>query len=322
MDALTEVEIAELLDPETAIGISDTLTAHLHDGDLTVEYIRELDRSLAVIPAATGTSEWIRRPDDSQLELRLYFPGSPDNAISRSVVLWIHGGGMFLGSARQDDALCQELSEALGVRIASVDYRLAPEHPYPEPLDDCYRALMWLAERNDHIVVAGASAGGGLAAALALLTRDRSGPCASGVQLWYPMLDDRPTPSARRLARTSVWNERLNRLGWSAYLASRPADAYAAPARATDLSDLPPMYIDAGELDMFVDEDIDFAERLRAAGGSVELTLVQGAVHGWDLIAPDAEISRRAFDRRVTWLRDVLRTDYLQSLPSSSGGRS
>jgi acetyl esterase/lipase len=309
MDALTQVEIAERIDPEIRVSISATLTAHLPAGDLTVVQIRELDRELAVTPAASGSSEWIDRTDGSRLELRHYLPRSLDTSLSRSAILWIHGGGMFLGSARQDDGLCQELSEALGVRVASVDYRLAPEHPYPEPLDDCYTALTWLAGRYDRVVVVGASAGGGLAAGLALLARDRSGPEIAGVQLWYPMLDDRPTDGARSLANTSVWNARLNRLGWQAYLGAAEGDSYAAPARATDLSGLPPMYLDTGELDLFLEEDTTFARRISAAGSSIEFFVAPQAVHAFESLAPDAAISRETVSRRRAWLGRILRMD-------------
>jgi acetyl esterase/lipase len=307
MNALTEVEIESLLDPEIRVGISGTLTAHLPAGDLTVDQVRRLDKTLAVMPRASGSHEWIRRSDDSRLGLRRYLPSELDPSISRSVILWIHGGGMFLGSARQDDASAQELSEALGVRIASVDYRLAPEHPYPEPLDDCYTALVWLAERYDRVVVVGASAGGGLAAGLALLARDRSGPAIAGVQLRYPMLDDRETAGARALSNTSVWNARLNRLGWDSYLGGRPADGYSAPARTVDLSGLPPTYVDTGDLDLFRDEDAAFAKGIREAGGLVEFFEEKGAVHGFDVIAPGVSVSRTAVARRNEWLARALR---------------
>ncbi|HEY4225701.1 MAG TPA: alpha/beta hydrolase [Pseudolysinimonas sp.] len=306
MDELTEVEIASLLDPELAVGIPGTLARHLPAGALTVRLVREVDLGLAVMPEATGSTEWIARPDGSRLELRHYAPALADPELSSCVVLWIHGGGMFLGSARQDDALCQELCEALGVRVASVDYRLAPEHPYPEPLDDCYTALASLAERGERVVLVGASAGGGLAAGLALLARDRSGPAIAGVQLRYPMLDDRETDGARSLARTAVWDRRLNRLGWTAYLGGQLADGYAAPARAEDFAGLPPMYLDTGELDLFRAEDVGFAERVRAAGGSVELRVEKGAVHAFELIAPGASVSRAAVQRRNAWLSTVL----------------
>jgi acetyl esterase/lipase len=309
MNVLTPVEIAGLLDPEISFGIPDTLTPNLPAGELSIEQVRALDVRLASMPAASGCSSWIRRPDGSELELRHYAPTVAGDAYDRSVILWIHGGGMFLGSARQDDAVCQELSETLGVRMASVDYRLAPEHPYPEPLDDCYTALAWLAEHYDRVVVVGASAGGGLAAGLALLARDRSGPAIAALQLWYPMLDDRETAGARTLANTVVWNARLNRLGWSAYLGTGAPNAYAAPARATDLAGLPPTYIDTGELDLFHDEDAAFAERIRSAGGFIDFFVEQGAPHGFDLIAPDARISRAATGRRREWLARALTTD-------------
>jgi acetyl esterase/lipase len=309
MAAETPAQIALRLDPEFVDALATTLPPHLPAGDLTVQQVREVDQRLAVIPDATGSSEWIDRPDGSQLELRRYLPSTLDTSISRAVILWIHSGGMFLGSARQDDAHAQELSEALGIRIASVDYRLAPEHPYPESLDDCYIALTWLAERYDRVVVVGASAGGGLAAGLALLARDRSGPAIAALQLAYPMLDDRETDGARALADTVVWNARLNRVGWDAYLGGRAADQYAAPARATDLGALPPTYLDTGNLDLFCDEDTAFAVRIREAGGTIDFFLDEGAPHGFDFIAPDASISRVAVERRRQWLAKILRTE-------------
>ena len=307
MAALTQVQLAGRLDPEIADFIPGTLPPNLPAGDLTVEQVRAVDRGLATMPASAGSSEWIERPDSSRLELRRYLPTTLNTEISRSVILWIHGGGMFLGSARQDDAQASELSEALGIRIASVDYRLAPEHPYPESLDDCYTALQWLADRYDRVVVVGASAGGGLAAGLALLARDRRGPEIAGLQLVYPMLDDRGTDGARTLADTFVWNLRLNRVGWDAYLGDHEADHCAAPARATDLSGLPPTYLDTGELDLFCDEDTVYADRISSSGGRIDFFLDEGVPHGFDLIAPDAAVSRAAVARRRAWLTSILR---------------
>jgi acetyl esterase/lipase len=217
---------------------------------------------------------------------------------------------MFLGSARTEDPYCVELAARLGVSVVAVDYRLAPEHPYPTPLLDCYAALRWCAERAERVVVAGASAGGGLAAALCLLARDRGGPAIAAAHLYYPMLDDRhATASARELADTVVWNRRLADLAWAAYLGGRPADGLAAPARATDLSGLPPTYVDTAELDLFRDEDADYADRLHAAGVPVQFHLVPGAVHGFDLIAPDAAISRATQERRLAALATSMTGD-------------
>lgn len=302
MRVLSDSEVAARLDPELAGHFATTLPGNLPDGELTVGLVREIDERIAVRADATADPNTIPRPDGSRLELRFHHMPSPH------VILWIHGGGMFLGAARYDDALAGELAETLGVSVASVDYRLAPEHPHPEPLEDCYTALSWLAADYDRVIVAGASAGGGLALALALLARDRSGPAIAGVQARYPMLDDRgTTASAVELANTVVWNRRLNDLAWAAYLQG-PADAYAAPARATELAGLPPTFIDVGDLDLFRDEDVDFATRLAAAGVDVELHEYAGAVHAFESMNPDAASARLARDRRLAWFARIIST--------------
>lgn len=298
--ALTEAQIVARLGPEFTDRFGATLPAHLPAGDLTVEAVRALDDTLAVLAPESATVLGIERADGTELELRLHDVGSA------SAILWIHGGGMYLGSARADDLLCQRLSHELGVSVAAVDYRLAPEHGHPEPLEDCYLALRWLAERYERVVVAGGSAGGGLAIGLALLARDRSGPVIAGVQAWYPMLDDRATASSRELENTLVWNGRLSALGWSSYLGGRPADQYAAPARAADLGGLPPTFLDVGDLDLFVDEVTDFAARLADAGVSVEFHPYRGGVHAFEIVNPDAALSRTATERRLSWLSTIL----------------
>jgi acetyl esterase/lipase len=306
MHAMSESEVAARLDPELAGRFGTTLPPHLPVGELTVALVREIDERISVRPDATAESTTIERSDrlsldQAPLELRFHHKPSPH------VILWIHGGGMFLGAARYDDALTGELAETLGVSVASVDYRLAPEHPHPEPLEDCYTALEWLSGRYDRVIVAGGSAGGGLALGLALLARDRSGPAIAGVQAWYPMLDDRSDrPSATLLAHTEVWNGRLHDLSWSAYLGAGRADEYAAPARAIDLGGLPPTFIDVGELDIFHDEDADYAARLAAAGVPVEFHDYPKAVHAFEAMNPDAAVSRLATARRIAWLTAVL----------------
>ncbi|CAN5433834.1 alpha/beta hydrolase [soil metagenome] len=298
--ALSEAEIEVRLGPEFTGRFGATLPPHLPAGDLTVEAVRDVDDSLVVFAPESATVRRIVRADGSELEIRLH------DVSSSSAILWIHGGGMYLGSARADDLLCQRLSHALGVSVAAVDYRLAPEHGHPEPLEDCYLALQWLAERHDHVVVAGGSAGGGLAVGLALLARDRSGPRIAGVQAWYPMLDDRATASSLELEHTPVWNGRLSALGWSSYLGGRPADQYAAPARASDLDGLPPTFLDVGDLDLFIDEVTDFAARLAGAGVPVEFHTYPAAVHAFEIINPDAAVSRTATERRLSWLSTIL----------------
>jgi acetyl esterase/lipase len=218
-----------------------------------------------------------------------------------------------LGSAEQDDPLLDGVVARTGCTAVAVDWRRAPEHPYPAALDDCYAALGALAagrlgDAPASVVIAGASSGGGLAAGLALLARDRGEHEIAAQLLIYPMLDDRArTPSSRAITDPRVWNDESNRLGWTAYLGGLTGDAvpaYAAPARADDLCGLPATWLATSELDLFRDEDLDYADRLYAAGVPTELHVYPGGVHGFELFAPEAAVSRRftrdrdeAFDR-------------------------
>jgi acetyl esterase/lipase len=189
--------------------------------------------------------------------------------------------------------------------VASVEYRLAPEHPFPAPVEDCYAALKWLAAHSSElgvnksrIAIGGASAGGGLAAGLALLTRDRAEVEVAFQLLIYPMIDDRNITSASEtIPDTFVWTRENNLMGWRAYLGREPGGAdvspYAAAARATDLRGLPPAYIPVGDLDLFLDENITYAQRLLAAGVPTELHVYPGAFHGFNGFVPGAAVSRR-----------------------------
>jgi acetyl esterase/lipase len=222
---------------------------------------------------------------------------------------------MVIGVPEIDDALMIGYAEQLGAVVVSVDYRLAPEHPYPAPVEDCYAGLVWTAKAAGElgidparIAVGGASAGGGLAAATVLLARDRGGPDVAFQLLVCPMLDDRNiTPSSHEFAEAIVWDRAANIFGWTALLGDRigtdDVPPYAAPARATDLSGLPPAFIDVGELEVFRDEDIDYALRLSQAGVSTEFHLYPGAFHGFDGMVPDAELSKRAKAARLAALK-------------------
>lgn len=250
--------------------------------------------------------------------VRLYRPAGVTEPAP--ALLWIHGGGYVFGSAKQDDALCLRFSKALGITFASVDYRLAPEHPYPAPLEDCYAALTWLADLpavdRDRVAIGGASAGGGLAAALALLARDRrseygsdggsdGGKVAPVFQLLvYPMLDDRSS-SAPIDPNHRLWDPRANRFGWTSYLGGADPEV-AVPARRTDLSGLPPAWIGVGTHDLFHDEDIEYARRLAEAGVPCQVELVAGAFHGFDLVAAKAPVSRQFFRMQCEALRPAL----------------
>ncbi|GMU40051.1 MAG: esterase [Chloroflexota bacterium] len=234
--------------------------------------------------------------------------------------LWIHGGGMIGGTVESTDAYCARIAEEAGAVVASVDYRLAPEHPYPAPLEDCYSALHWFASaaadlgvERSRIAIGGASAGAGLAAGLALLARDRGQITVGYQHLVYPMLDDRNiTASSHAVLDTRVWCRASNIVGWSAYLGGRAGEpgveAYAAPARATDLTGLPPAYICVGSLDLFLDEDIAYARALLEAGVPAELHVYPGAFHGSVNTVPHSPLSRRWRDDEVASIRRALGT--------------
>lgn len=225
-----------------------------------------------------------------------------------AALLWIHGGGYVLGTAQQDDALCQRFARELGVTVASVDYRLAPEHPYPAPLEDCYSALTWLAGlpavNPARVAIGGASAGGGLAAALALLARDRGEITPVHQLLAYPMLDDR-SGGVPNNPNYRLWSPKSNRFGWKAYLGNADPQV-AVPARREDLSGLAPAWIGVGTHDLFHDEDLAYAERLTAAGVPCHVEVVQGAFHGFDLVIPKAGVSQAFFASQCASLRTAL----------------
>ena len=225
-------------------------------------------------------------------------------------LLWIHGGGYLIGSAAQDDAACRRFARKLGVTVAAVDYRLAPEYPYPIPLEDCYAALTWLAALPAvdpaKLVIGGASAGGGLAAALALLARDRGEVDVAAQLLVYPMLDDRSaTQEGLDHPNHRLWTQKANVYGWSSYLGDADPNV-AVPARHENLGGLPPAWIGVGTLDLFHDEDLAYAERLVAAGVPCEVEVVPGAFHGFDAIAAKTAVSQAFFTSQVDWLQKVL----------------
>jgi acetyl esterase/lipase len=213
-----------------------------------------------------------------------------------------------------NDDFCAAIADELGIVVASVEYRLAPEHPYPAPLEDCYAGLTWFAAAApefgadaSNLAIGGASAGGCLAAGLALLARDRGEVPITFQFLVYPMLDDRNTTPDPELVPFAAWTYDSNRIGWTALLGAATGGddvpSYAAPAREQDLARVAPAYVEVGELDIFRDEDIDYARRLGAAGVSVELHVHPGAPHGFDRIAPESALVRRAMADRLRVLQ-------------------
>lgn len=241
-----------------------------------------------------------------------------DGVKSGAGIYYIHGGGMMIGDRFLGALEYTDWAEDLNAVVVSVEYRLAPEHAYPTQTEDSYAGLVWFAENAAslgvdaaNIVVAGASAGGNLAAALALMARDRKGPAIKGQLLEYPMLDDRQTtPSQQGYREVGLWSGTSADSGWAAFLGDLTPGGdvpeYAAPARASDLSGLPTAFIDVGECELFRDEDVDYASRLWAAGVSVELHVTPGIWHAFESFAADHPTSDIIRKRRRDWLRSVL----------------
>ncbi|WP_353808759.1 alpha/beta hydrolase [Agromyces sp. SYSU T00194] len=233
---------------------------------------------------------------------------------SGAAVVWIHGGGYVIGAAQMDDRACAGLAARLGVTVVSVQYRLAPAHPFPAPLDDCLTAWEWLQDEAavrgidaERVAVGGQSAGGGLAAALVQRLHDLGGVQPAAQLLYCPMLDDR-TAATRSLdaRRHFAWTNRANLVGWRSYLGSAPGAAeapeYAVPARRTVLDGLPPAWVGVGDIDLFHDEDLAYAEVLRAAGVEVTTDIVPGAPHGFETIAWSSEPATAFRARAEEWL--------------------
>lgn len=212
-------------------------------------------------------------------------------------LVWIHGGGMVLGAPAHGDGYCSRVVAETGAVVISVDYRLAPQHPYPAAIDDCFSALSWVLEHAEEVgvdptrvAIGGDSAGGGLAAALAQRAHDAGLPVVFQL-LIYPMLDDRTVTRAERLEEWALmWNPPSNRYGWTSYLGRDPGGTetgeYAVPARRQDLSGLPPAWIGVGDVDLFHAEDVDYARRLQEAGVDCELMVQPGMYHGADQLVP------------------------------------
>jgi acetyl esterase/lipase len=278
-------------------------------GPRTLKPIRLSAGLLARVPRKGVTVQNVGR-----ISVRLHRPVSTQEPLP--ALLWIHGGGYVIGSAAQDDAVCRHFADSLGIVVAAVEYRLAPEHRFPVPLDDCHDILVWLAGQpsvdRTRIAVGGASAGGGLAAALALLAHERRQVPLAFQLLAYPMLDDR---TAERTdideSHFKLWNNKANRFGWQSYTGHQPGSdkisGLAAPSRHNDLSGLPPAWIGVGTLDLFHDEDVAYAGRLREAGVECELDVVEGAFHGFDAVRPKAPVSQAFRSSQVGALGAALR---------------
>ena len=255
-------------------------------------------------------------PGNPEVGLRIYRPTSVTSP--GAALFWLHGGGYLIGTAEQDERSSIDFARSLGITVVAGRYRLAPENPFPAAIDDAYAGLLGMVADADRlgvdparIAIGGASAGAGLAAGLALRACDEGTVHPVFQLLRYPMLDDRTVLRADMdTHNVRGWTPHANRFGWTSYLGVAPGSPdvspYAAPARREDLSGLPPAWIGVGTLDLFYDEDLAYAERLRAAGVQVETEVVPGAFHGFDALMANAGVSRRFWDQQARALRRAL----------------
>ncbi|UNK71148.1 alpha/beta hydrolase [Microbacterium sp. H1-D42] len=319
---MTNTYPAPPFDPELAAALA--LVGEMIPSTLTPEMIplmRQMpaDPTLADQVAAVGAvaeDHTIPGFDGAEIAVTVY--RRPDQVEPGPGIFHIHGGGMIIGDRFGGVQGFLPYIASHGAVVVTVEYRLAPEFPDPVPVEDCYAGLRWTADNADRLgidvtrlVVGGASAGGGLTAGVTLLARDRQGPELRASLLIYPMIDDRNiTVSSHQIQGIGVWDRVSNDTGWDALLGDRrgtdDVSIYAAPSRATDLSDLPPTFIEVGSAEVFRDEDVAYATAIWAAGGECELHVWPGGFHGFDGLAPQAQLSLLATEARHRWLTRML----------------
>ena len=306
------LDLTERLDPEIKGPIKEMLRRMPPTSFDDLPTARAAAKQMAAalkeqLPDITGVlteDRTIPGPENSpDVTVRIYRPEQSTGAFP--TLLWIHGGGYMMGDIDQEDFSAKKLTLAGNCVVVSVEYRLAPEHPYPAPLEDCYAALKWMASHASElsidvkrIAIGGASAGGGLAAGLAILARDRAEIDIIFQLLVYPMINDYNVFPARDAARDALfWTRESNLAGWRSYLGCEPGGdgitCYAAAYRAENLEGLAPAYITVGSIDLFAEEDTDYARRLIAAGVPTELHVYPGGCHAFDMLVPTADISQR-----------------------------
>lgn len=301
---LVDPALLPVLDVFPTVALTKELLAPMREAErfarlpipVSNEVLDAIEQTVRSVPGPAGA------PD---ITLTIYRPRAAQQKLP--CIYHIHGGGYVGGAASQLEPLHRPAAHDLNCIIVSVDYRLAPENPFPAGIEDCYAGLAWTFANADalgidrnRIGVMGESAGGGLAAALTLLARDRGAYKLAFQHLIYPMLDDRTcvTAEPNPVAGEFIWTPHNNTFGWASLLGHEPGRAgvspYAAAARATDLSGLPPAFIACPTLDLFIDEDIAYAGRLARAGVAVQLIVYPGGFHGFDIFGADAPISIRA----------------------------
>ena len=312
---LVDPELAALLDQIPTVELTEEIIKQVRASDQTMR--SQKLPNLPTFPDIEVTECFVPGPEGApEVRVLVYLPITVEGP--RSSLLWIHGGGYIMGTPEQEDLMVKNMVSAIGCVAVSVDYRLAPETRHPGPVEDCYAALKWLHTHASElrvdptrIAIGGSSAGGGLAAALGLLARDR-GEIPLAFQLMIqPMLDDRTCTLAEPHPYTGefIWTREANRLGWTSLLGQEPGlpdvSPYAAAARAEHLEGLPPTFISAGALDLFLEEDLEYARRLTRAGVPTEFHLYPGAYHGFRMVA-DAQVTQTAARDQLAALKRAL----------------
>jgi len=294
-----------LVDPQL-LPLLDILVEQEFSIETLPELRRLFDEQMAAMPKVEVSGVQAREfmvPADDGHSIRVLAYRPEQSKEPLPAIVHIHGGGFVVGNPNMDDADNRALCRELGCALFSIDYRLAPEHPHPVPIEDCYAALLYIYENArelgvlpNKIGVKGESAGGGLAAALALMARDRKQVPLAFQHLAYPMLDDCTCVAADPHPFTGefVWTARMNRFGWTSLLGHAPGvnevSPYASPGRADDLTGLPPCFMMTGTLDLFLEEDLEYARRLIRAGVPMELHVYPGAFHAFDF-QKDADVT-------------------------------
>jgi acetyl esterase len=308
------MSIEKMLDPELCPVLDIPYL-----GPVTRENIHEIRASVQAMQAAAATplttvSLDLQKISTRNGELKLYIFRPESVPENNPALLWIHGGGYIMGDA--NDLLAPLLAEQVGCTVISVDYRIAPEHPFPAGPEDCYEALLWVHENAaelgidaGRIAIGGQSAGGGIAASVSLMNRDRNGPKLALQYLLYPMLDNLHDTPSGHIDDHVVWDRQISIDAWEMYLNGTPgldASPYASASRATDLSGLPPAFLTVGEQDLFRDECIEYAQRLMSANVPTQIEVYPGMNHGGEIMIPGAKVSQRMQNSYLQVLQDSL----------------
>jgi len=312
-------EIRPVLDVLTSTGLDAGFESHEEFLEFRNNYNHFSDLKIASLPPFEGVDIEVKTftgYDGVEVSVRVYTPSNTDQNLP--AFLWIHGGGFIIGRAIQDDPLACNYAKNLNCVVVSVDYRLAPENPFPAGLEDCYSALKWthdnsgeLGTDSTRIAIGGLSAGAGLAASLAQVARDRGEVPIIFQLLGYPMLDDRNIDQIDDAAFDTIpWTRAKNLFAWRAYLDKDPGTdntpLYAAAVRTENLNNLPPAYIYIGDLDLFLAENVEYARLLIEAGVPTEIHVYKNAIHGFDFFAPDSGVGRRCNEATFQALKAAL----------------